>query len=236
MAGYQQVTLLQFRTDLSSMLDNSSYWTTAEKNTAINEAIRVWNALTGQWKDRSIVSTIVNTHWHDNAATILYPFRFLHSGYPVYKTSWFDLDYAKTGWEGETTASGGPTRPELWCMMGLNKFAIWPADTIINNMSLDAVIVAPQLINDTDYVNIGKEEQGALLAYAIHKLSFKEGQQRIQATLQHFRQFMSMAGLRNSRLKAATFYKKIMMGQDQSVLQKPMTITGDPLESVSRGE
>lgn len=214
--SYTQVTLSQFRTDLLAAVETVPYWSTAEANTAINEAIRVWNLLTQQWKTRVIVSSVASQHWYTLPSACLVPFRVIWVSDPLYPSSVSDLDNSKPGWEGQAAGSAGvPTRPMLWAPKGINRICLWPAPSTSSvNFAVDCIQSMPTLSADGDYIDLGREEQGAIILYALHRLAYKEGGPRFQASGSYLKLFLTLAGERNNRLRATTFYKRVVGGPD----------------------
>lgn len=76
---YSYLTLLQARGQLAARLyDTSSnlFWSDAEKNQYIIEALRTWNSLTSMWRSEFVFQTAVNITWYDitSQANSLRPF------------------------------------------------------------------------------------------------------------------------------------------------------------------
>lgn len=71
--AYSLITLGSARASLRLQLQDPSatnpYWTDAELNAAIIEALRTWQALTGWNRDRATLSTVANTGFYDLAQT-----------------------------------------------------------------------------------------------------------------------------------------------------------------------
>lgn len=65
MALYSHTTLADVRAALSSQLGDTSFWTDAELNLYINEAIRYWNTLTYRFKKRENVTLTQDVHFYD---------------------------------------------------------------------------------------------------------------------------------------------------------------------------
>lgn len=64
---YSQVTLQALITQIQTILDDQTgvYYVTAEVQYAIHEALRVFGALTGNWRQRGIVNIGPSTPWYD---------------------------------------------------------------------------------------------------------------------------------------------------------------------------
>lgn len=226
---YTQVTLAELRTAVQAKVESVPYWTTAEYNSAISEALRVWNLLTGHFKVRDTsVTTVLDQVWYTTPSTLLYPFRIAWASRPLEPTTTFDLDYARSNWEGQsTTDTGAPGTPAQWAPCGLNRFCIWPADDPGGyDLQIDGVGPAPIPAGDSSYVNLGQEEQAAIVDYALHYLTFKEGGPRFQGSQDAFQRFLTAAASRNARLNAASFFREALRARDLAREQKPLVTSG----------
>ena len=65
--AYNQVTLAALITQIQTILDDpsGSFFVTAEVQYAIYEALRVFGALTGNWRQRGIITISPSTTWYD---------------------------------------------------------------------------------------------------------------------------------------------------------------------------
>lgn len=232
---YQQVTLAQMQTSLLERVETVPFWTSAEATSAINEALRIWNMLTGYWKATATIPTVagVGNNWYAVSPGILYQTHAEWGKLPLELSSIGDLDYGQPGWEadvaGGTRPDGTtlPPRPLVFAPAGLNLFAIWPNDATANQLALDSIVQTPVLVNSGDYVDIGDEELHAILGYALHYLAFKEGGARFTATQVFYKQFISAAADQNAKLNASVFFRNAM-GTDVNRNQRPMK---KPLQS-----
>lgn len=235
---YQAVTLAQFRQQLKDKWESVPFWTDADALLAINESLRIWNLLTGYWKRKAPITTVANQVWYQVGSTLLYGLRGEWQGLPVTYNSVFDMDYGHPGWEKETTASGGniPNRVVHVIPKGLTLFAIWPADAVGgNSLLVDSVRATPTLVNDTDYIDIGQEEFGALLGFALHIAAFKQGGLRWKSTQHYYQEFIVAALSKNERLKASIFYRKYL-GLDTGKMSRVSRIPVDPNKFVQTKE
>lgn len=162
--AYLNTTLAQIRILLAEKWENVPFWTTPEADFAINEALRVWNMLTAQWK-RRVVFTVDSADpvipWIQLPSTITFDLRVQWNDLPLGLTSLFDLDNGRPGWEGEINTMGGdvPDHPTLYAPVSSNIIAIWPTDVIVGNaIVVDGVRDTPKLTLPTDFVDIGEEE------------------------------------------------------------------------------
>ncbi len=215
---YQQYTLAQLQAHLAARVDTSPYWTAAEATAALNEALRVWNSLVGQWRRREYIFT-VNGPWHALSASLLFTTRISWNGITLDSTTLADLDLARSHWEGESITDGGdvPTQPQVWAPVGLYKVAIWPMDwTPAHRYLIDGVAETPVLAAAGDYINIGEEHLSAITGYALHTLAFKQGGTTFAASLGLFKDFLREALAANDRLRSSAVFRRVA-GLDQNL-------------------
>lgn len=220
---YTSVTLAQLQQKLKDSWESVPFWTDPESVTYINEALRMWNLLTGMWKQPISGTTIPNVPWLDLPASMVYNMRVSVGGKALGDSSIGDLDYGKPGWEGQTTASGGgvPTTVKMWAPAGLRLIAIWPAPTLATDIVIDGVASTPVLVNPGDFVDLGEEEHGALIDYALHIATFKKGGTTFAGTMQLYREFLLAAADKNERLKGSLLFRRAM-GVDLNRTQRPL--------------
>jgi hypothetical protein len=231
--AYTAITLATLRQELQDKYESLPLWTVTEANNAINESLRRWNMLTGQWKQKVVLNTTqvngIPTVWYALPGSLVYNMRVEWNEYPVEQTSIGDLDYGHSTWEGETTKTlNVPTRPSLCAPAGLQMIAIWPADaTLPNSLTIDGIARTPALVNDTDFVDLGQDEHHALLSEALHISLFKGARQWLAASQAQHKMFLQGAAAKNERLKASTWFRKAM-GLDLNRGQRPMRIPMAP--------
>jgi hypothetical protein len=209
--AHEQVTLADFRTSLQAAWESVPFWTDAEADRAINEALRWWNLFTGYWRKVETIPTTASTVFYGLSSTIILPARVNFSSYPMDVGSVFDMNQGRPAWRGETTTTGGvvPTRPAVWIPIGMKRIAIWPADAAGGTQLLvDSVRSTPTLSADGDYLDIGREELSALSGEALHIAAFKEGGNRWRTTQRFHQDFLKAALARNSMLSASDFFRK----------------------------
>lgn len=115
-----------------------------------------------------------------------------------------------------TWQSGVAGPPTDALVAGLNLIALTPTPDV-GPYSLAASVVqnAPIPVADTDPVMLSHEAYDAVLDYAQHLASFKQGGQEFAATAPLLDNFMSAAGVVNSRLLALGPYLPAMLGRSQ---------------------
>ena len=222
--AYTQLTRAQLRSLFDDRLGAaaSTFWLDDEKNGIIQEAMRVFNSITGFWKTSTSITTVADEHWYTLGGLITSGMRVRFNGKPLAPVTLADLDTGQRYWESETTISGGvvPTTPKMWCIGGINLVAIWPADHDGSNaLMVDGIASTPTFVSDTSYVDIGKEELNTLLDYMEHIALFKEGGVEFEASMPLFQSFLSGAVTRNAMLMANAPYRK-WLGLDDN--KRPM--------------
>jgi len=222
----RQVTLQTISEQLRARWESVPYWTPEEASFAFNEALRTWNMLTGTWKRKVVFGIPAYEHWISVPGTILYSTRVSYLERPLDLSSIFDLDNGRQDWESEFTSSGGrvPTTPRKWAPAGLDLMVIWPALHFCATLTVDGVADTPQLVLDTDFVDLENSEHSALLGFALHVAAFKEGGTRWETTFRYHKEFLLAAGDRNARMKSSKFFRRYMgldFARDQHKMREP---------------
>lgn len=224
---YNSVDLTTLRTRLKERYDSVPFWTDDEARRALNETLRVWNAITGFWRQRVNATANMNDPYVTLDGTMVHRTRVELNNVPLDPTSVFELDCVHPNWRGETVASGGsvPTTPVLWAPISMTLFVIWPASDVVqsNAIQVDGVRATPILVNAGDFVDIGEEEFSTLLGYAVHRLTLKLGGPRFQATMPLYKQFLAAAAERNDHFAASSFYRRVM-GLDTHRIWVPVMV------------
>lgn len=220
MAGYQQYTLAQLQ-DLfyEQVGGNRAFFRTDEATRILQEAFRVFNCLTGFWRDRvSAGLTVAGQHFYSVPAGMAYILRVEVNQQPLHSSSLYDLDYGQPQWESESAAVG--SLPEAFAPAGVNLFAIWPASALGGeSLIVEGVVPAPVLTN-VGNVNLGQDELETILDYAGHAAQFKEGGQEFEASQLVFKEFLKQAGSRNAVLMKSAKFREYMGLTDQK--KRPM--------------
>lgn len=226
--AYLSVSRLQLRALVRNQLGSgglaSSFWRDDEINGLIQESLRFYNLLTAFWKTRATLTTTASTVWYSTPGLITSNMRVSFNGFPLTPASVYDLDFGRSGWESETTTSGGdvPTRPQLFVIGGLNKVGIWPADAAgANGLVLDGIAVTPILTSDASIVDLGQEDMNSLLDLCQHLAAFKEGGLEFKNSMSLWKSFLEAAGERNAILKRCSAYRR-WMGLDKGRQSRPL--------------
>ncbi len=218
---YAKYTLLQMKSKLRSRMGNAVFWTDAELKFCLNEALRVWNLMTWQYRSRSTVLTVANQTYYDTSS-FLNVTRVVYNGLPMGLTSLFALDQLNPGWEPQT---GTPIK---WFPVGATKIGIYPADAVANNtMVVEGLAPAPQLSLDTDYIDLGEWQFRALADYVEHIACFKQGGKEFEDSMEFYKSFVRAAGVQNSKLQLSGIYRRAM-GMDLEEGQRPQYESQQP--------
>ncbi len=228
--AFSSVTLATLQAELKNKWDNVPFWSDEEARTALNEGLRLWNAITGYWRNRITVTTSPDDNYVPIPGALAYKSRVEFNGSPLSVSSLLGLDSGRPSWEGETTATSGvPSSPKIWAPVSVDLIVIWPADHAgSNTLTIDGMAQTPVLVNAGDFVDLGQEEHNQLLGYALHAASFKHGGQLFESTKPLYQNWVKAAGERNEQFKASSLYRRVL-GIDQGREQLPLSI-GDPLK------
>lgn len=203
---------------LKARCDRTPFWTMEDAVDCLNEAMSLYNLLTGYWKAPANITTTAATTFPTGwvyalPAALTYGMRVSIGTTPLTSTGLWDLDNGRPHWRTETTASGGsvPTSPVLWCPISLTRIAIWPGTAAGGGTLLcDGVAATPLLLTPNTAVDLDETGLHAVLDMAVHLLSFSEGSERFHRTLPKFYQFLSVCAEKNSQLEASVWYRRYL--------------------------
>jgi hypothetical protein len=224
--AYQRVNLASLRTQLADRLKTNGYfWSQAEQDRAINEAVAVWQAMTGDHVI-TVTQTLTNTTSNlftitstDNAGTVLSVLRVAPAagGASLREMSLYELDQGYYGWR-TATASSTTQRPSYWSPVGINQLMIYPRIGATTSYSLLCYGDSkPLTSSSSDYIDIDEGELNRVLSLAQAILAFKEGVVEGTDNAKALREmFLLAATTRNKELTETALYKNYM-GQDDSL-------------------
>jgi hypothetical protein len=225
MAPRQHYSLTQMQSRLSDRLQRSPFWTTAELTAYLNEALRVWSALTGYWKKRVLLTTIRTLPYYNLAGYLTFGMHVEFNGTPLIQSSCINWDKGYPYWEGQPSATG----PIEWAPIGISLFAIRPPDLVgSNSLIVDGVASAPVLgtVADPtkDFIDIGDEELDALLKECQYLAAFKEGGQEFESALPLHQAFLKAAAVKNEKLNASAVFRRAMGIDNEQAGQRPRRV------------
>lgn len=223
---YTEVTLAELRDDLKEKWESQSFWTDIEARLALNQALRWWNLFTGRWKRRVVILTPAPASpWITVPGTLIYPLTVRWQDNPaMQRSSISDLSTMRPGWQGHTTADGGdvPDEPRYWAPVGLDTFAIYPADSVTaQQLVVDSVRQTPVLVNDADFVDLSEAEHHALLGEALFICTFKVGGARLERAGHFHAEFLEAAADTSDILRNSALYRKLT-GKDLDRASRPL--------------
>lgn len=221
---YPTTTLTTLLTRLAERYDGQPWWTADSARRAINEALRMWNLITGTWTTTLTVQTDPTTPYILLPSILLKSTRISFNGTALIASSIFGFDHAIPNWQAHTTTSGGivPTQPAYWAPVGLSVIAIFPRDASgPRDLLVKGVTATPVLVNGSDPLQLGDEEINTLLGYALSALAFSKGAATQQRFLPLYIEFYKAAAKRNSVFAGSGLYRKII-GLDRTRRAQPM--------------
>lgn len=226
---YQNTTLAQLQVLLAQRYDGQPFWTADQARRALNEGLRIYNLITGARRAAIALNTIPNDPYLAVVGTLVKGTRVSMNGRVLAPCSLFGLDHGLHNWESTTTATpGAPPAPAYWAPVGLTEIAIYPADAAgPRAIVVDGVISTALLVNPGDFVDLGDEEVGALLGYALHALSFAKGIEALTRSRPGMVALFKAAAKKNAVFAASSFYRKII-GVDRTRYQQPIEAPVDP--------
>ncbi len=213
MAQFTQRNLTQLIEEAGEIVGNNTvYWVAAEKRDAINEAICMWQVLTGRWVTRQQIVTDATFNRLPNNLISVQRVKLLPRGANpqttvgtvLVMTSIPELDLAQPGWEADT---GLPT---MWAPIGINEVAIYPKPTQEILLLVEGLKEAPRLFSDGDFIDMADEDLSELIHYVHHYLTFKEAGAEFTASTSALEALFEAAGGQNSRLKMTAPYRRYM--------------------------
>lgn len=204
---YTTYDLDDLKVKMESRWDGVPFWDDNEARLAINEALLMWNALTGFWKRRVQIPIVVGQQDYELPASMVFGMRVEYNTSSLVPTSVHEMDEARPGWQGDIGT------PKAWMPLDLDTIRIWPAPgpgTAFMSFTVDGVSATPVLTYDGETIDIGSEVLSALLGYALHILTLKEGGARFAATLPLYQAFLTAAAEENNQLLTSAIFLHAM--------------------------
>lgn len=201
----------------------ATFWTSSEKRRALNEALRVWAVMTGQWSRKFQLPTVVGQIFYDVPKQIVSLQRVKYNATTLYQTSLPELDRGYPNWQQAPTSA-----PSLWAPVGLDKVAIYPPAPAGAFLNFEGLSLAAPLNVGGDFIDIGDEEVNRILDYAHHVLTFKEGGVEFESAMPLMASFVAAAVQRNQRLLGAAVFKRYL-GLDKAQEQRPVRSTEETI-------
>jgi hypothetical protein len=224
--AYARITLQQLKDRLAERIGGQNkFWTEPEREAAINEALAVWQLMTGDFTKIANVTVTHSTYGiYLVDAGADQPVAFLRlkvDNTPVNQLSLRDLDKGFYGWRSESSTS----TPEYWAPVANNLVALHQAatdQTQHDAQTFNAMFLRGDrlLTSDSDNVQLGDEEVLAIIAYAQACLAFKQGESEAFDNSKAMRTlFGRAAARRGSWLRGTSIYRKFMGQEDDHDVQ-----------------
>jgi hypothetical protein len=169
-----------------------TYYSTAEINSALNEAQRLFVLLTLCLEVTAaftLTAAVTFYHMRTTFEDWILPLRVTTlGGSKIFPSELEDLDSLDSGWQAS------PGAPVRYASLGFDFFAIYQqpaaAGTVVNITYAQQPLV---MAADTDTPQIQQEFHPALVAYAIYRVRMKEGAQEFAKTMPYFNSFLDEA-------------------------------------------
>ncbi len=196
--------------------DNAVYWSLEEMKDSFNEALNIWQALTGESTTSFEIPVSAGAVFYEVPHQIGSTNRVLWGTTPLSLTSLEGLDLSGVDWYNAVSGT-----PREWAPVGINMIAIYPPAST-GFLTFEGISEPPLLLNDGDKMDLGDDLLEPLLAYGHAYLAFKEGGAEYTAASQlGMQRMLGGASLRNSQLIATAAYRRIMGKDQDEVLRKP---------------
>lgn len=211
-----EVSIPYLRVLLRERLGPSRFWYDEELEWALLEALRVWQAMTGVFT-LQFKTAPQGVQYEPCPGQAVRPTRitFGGAGGELDKISLWELDEGQIGWEGAATGA-----PAYWSHCGFNEIVFYPRPTqALGELAIEGMadIGRGWMFGvPLDVLSTGDVE--ALLGYAQHYLSFKEGAGEIDNTTPMLQDFYKRAAAANGRLRRLNFFRASMgvdRGEDE---------------------
>jgi hypothetical protein len=214
-------------TDLYALMtarwDDTPFWTEDEAQDALNEALLMWNSLTGQWKARETASAVPDQAEYTLPSSLVFGFRVEYNSRPLTPASLVEMNEGRPGWQA--SASGTPRK---WIPLDLDTIQIWPPPLVAGTLTYDGVGATPTLDHDGTYVQLSSDALGAILGYALHVVAFKEGGDRFSATMRYFQDFLAAASVLNDQLTKSEMFRTFLIRDAKKGEHPTVTLKGRP--------
>jgi hypothetical protein len=192
----------------------STFYNQSEYNNALNEALAVWQLLTGEWTaeysqaipaDTDVVS--VDTTAYPVPMGVIRIRRAVGTattGTPLYPMSLFEMDQ-----ETHQRPSADSGTVEHWAPLGYDSFVVHPPASTTQTVGIMYLSADPRVnLDDTTYIDLGDEEIQSIVEYAHWFLTFKEGMDEAFENTSPLKDlFLTAARLRNHKLRNTAPYR-----------------------------
>jgi hypothetical protein len=193
----------------------STFYNQSEYNNALNEALAVWQLLTGEWTAEysqelaagSDVISIDTTAYPTPMGVVRIrrqPVQGGTTGTALFPESLFEMD--QDNYQRPSVASG---TVDHWAPFGYDAFVVHPPAANTETVGIMYLSSDPRVnLDDTTYIDLGDEEIQSIVDYAHWFLTFKEGiKEAFENTSPLKDMFLTAARLRNHKLRNTAPYR-----------------------------
>jgi len=227
---YATTTRSTLRTRITERL-LSTFWSTSEINAYINEALRVWNVLTGYNREvYSAVSVPTNQAVYTMAELTgsSNPLFILRIEANASNTTISGINLAELGHLTPTwfTTAAASTQ-EFWSQVGQNNVVLYPKPSGTPALNTYAVDLAEIPTADGDYIQVSEEDMTAIVDYAVFIARLKESGSEFQESSKLLQSFLQAAARYNAQILQTALYRKVM-GLPNQQRQRPDNLAHYP--------
>jgi hypothetical protein len=194
-----------------------NYWIDAELDAYINEALRVFNVLTGYHKQTSSPTITANTRFYDVEGNVANHLAVLRVNLADTSLDLIDIeakDAADEDWQNSTSGTSTDAMP-----LGLNYVALDPPPSGNTAYNITSLTISPIPANDAAYINLNEEDIRSIINYVRFICTIKEGGQEMQNAFPMLQAFLAHCANYNAKLNSSSAYRRLMrVGQR---LQRP---------------
>lgn len=206
--AYAVTTRATLRTRVRERL-LSTFWTDTEINLYINEALRVWNVLTGYQKNTEGVALTggsVNFHAKTEFMTTgIIVQRIETSNIHLDPITLKELNHLSPTWYGQVAST-----TSNWMHVGLNNIALYKAPSSTFSATTYFIDTSPIPSLDGDYIQVGEEDMAAIIDYITFIAKIKESGKEFQESVALLQNFLKQASKYNAKVIQTSLYKKVM--------------------------
>lgn len=221
--AYSRTTLSTLKDRLAKRLGGQgTFWTTHELGDAINEALAVWQLMTGDFVKTETLSMSggdvtkfnpielydpTGVSGTDLSAPPMSIFRLSIAGAKLTPASIEEFDTGLYGWR----LTSGADVPYIWAPLGITHLFFYPIPDAAQSVLVEYYRGDKMLTTDGTYINLGDEELDKILDYAQWYLTFKSGtKEGVENSSPLKDMFLAAATLRAEKLRGSALYSKFM--------------------------
>lgn len=204
---YTTITLAALRTRIRERLF-ASFWTDTELTAYVREALRIWNTLTGYWRQAYSLNVGAGTIFFNVNETVpnhMALLRIEMADTHLELTSLAEMDDINPGWQNDASATLRQAAP-----IGLDQIALNPPAAVDTNIIVYSIRTAPLPVMDADVIQMGEEDIIAIIDYVQFAASIKEGTSEMQTAMSRFQNFLAQASKYNSKLNTISIYRRLL--------------------------